>query len=87
MGNPKILLLDEATSNLDNRSQDLITHNIDELRVTRVVVTHRLSRIVKADKIYVLNKGRVEDMGTFEELSKRKGFFASLLAKQKVSNL
>lgn len=80
---PKILLLDEATSSLDNANQDLITQNIDEIKATRIVITHRLSRVWQANKIFVLNKGRLEDAGTFDELARRKGVFASLLEKQR----
>lgn len=81
---PKILLLDEATSSLDNANQDLITQNLDEIKATRIVITHRLSRVWQANKIYVLNKGILEDAGTFDELARRKGVFASLLEKQKL---
>jgi NHLM bacteriocin system ABC transporter ATP-binding protein len=56
---PKILLLDEATSALDNRTQAIVTESLDRLRVTRLVVAHRLSTVVNADRIYVLDGGRI----------------------------
>jgi ATP-binding cassette subfamily C protein len=78
---PKILLLDEATSALDNATQSLVTQNIHALRVTRIVVAHRLSTIRDADRIYVLDKGRIVQQGTFAELIQT-GLFARLMARQ-----
>ncbi|NRA90954.1 MAG: ATP-binding cassette domain-containing protein, partial [Simkaniaceae bacterium] len=82
--NPKILLLDEATSALDNSSQEEITQNIDQLDVSRIVIAHRLTTIRNADRIYVIEKGAVSQVGTFESLSKEKGFFAEMLKRQKL---
>lgn len=82
--NPKILIFDEATSALDNRSQEEITQNIDALDITRVVIAHRLSTIRNADRIYVLEKGKITQMGSFEELAKESGLFAEMLNRQKL---
>jgi NHLM bacteriocin system ABC transporter ATP-binding protein len=82
--NPKILLFDEATSALDNRSQDEITHNIDQLDITRIVIAHRLSTIKNADHIYVIEKGRVTQSGSFEELAGKEGLFREMLKRQKL---
>jgi len=82
--NPKILLLDEATSALDNSSQEEITQNIDKLDVSRIVIAHRLTTIRNADRIYVIEKGAVSQVGTFESLSREKGFFAEMLKRQKL---
>jgi len=79
---PKILLLDEATSALDNRSQAVVTDSLDRLRVTRVVVAHRLSTVVNADRIYVLDAGRLIETGTYNELMQAQGHFAQLAARQ-----
>lgn len=49
--------------------------NLDQLNVTRIVIAHRLSTIVNAGQIYVLNKGKIEQSGTFKELEKQGGFF------------
>ncbi|MEM9447888.1 MAG: NHLP bacteriocin export ABC transporter permease/ATPase subunit [Cyanobacteria bacterium P01_E01_bin.6] len=79
---PKILLLDEATSALDNRTQAIVSESLDRMQVTRIVVAHRLSTIRNADRIYVLESGRVVQAGSFEELSKQDGLFAQLIKRQ-----
>ena len=79
---PKILLLDEATSALDNRTQAVVTESLDRLRVTRVVVAHRLSTVVNADRIYVLEDGRIVETGNYPELMQASGPFARLAARQ-----
>lgn len=81
---PKILIMDEATSALDNRTQELVGKNLDRLQVTRIVIAHRLSTIRHADRIYVIDKGRVVDSGTFTELAEHPGLFAEFLKKQQV---
>jgi len=84
IGNPKILIFDEATSSLDNASQDKIAKNIAALNMTRIFIAHRLSTIRNADRIYVLDKGKVADFGTFHQLETRQGLFAELSKKQKL---
>ena len=79
---PKILLFDEATSALDNRTQAIVTRSLEELGVTRIVIAHRLSTIRHADRIYVLEGGRILQQGTFEELAQVKGLFVDLIARQ-----
>jgi NHLM bacteriocin system ABC transporter ATP-binding protein len=79
---PRILLLDEATSALDNRTQAMVSESLRRHRVTRIVIAHRLSTIKDADKIYVVDHGRIIDGGTFDELAGRNGIFASLIARQ-----
>ncbi len=79
---PEILFLDEATSALDNQTQDEITRAIEQLGTTRVVIAHRLSTIRKADRIYVLDRGRVVQVGDFETLSTQDGHFRELMAGQ-----
>jgi len=81
-GKPPILLLDEATSALDNATQGRIGHNLEGLSVTRVVVAHRLSVIVNADRIYVLQAGKVAQTGSYAELMARDGLFADLARRQ-----
>ncbi|NEP62778.1 MAG: NHLP bacteriocin export ABC transporter permease/ATPase subunit, partial [Symploca sp. SIO2G7] len=80
--NPKLLLLDEATSALDNRTQAIVSESLDRLKVTRVVVAHRLSTIRNADRIYVIKAGRVVQVGGFEQLAKQPGVFAELIKRQ-----
>lgn len=79
---PRILFLDEATSALDNRTQAIVSESLDRLNVTRIVVAHRLSTIRNADRIYVLESGRVVQQGTFDELAQAEGLFARLIARQ-----
>ncbi|MDD2902806.1 MAG: NHLP bacteriocin export ABC transporter permease/ATPase subunit [Syntrophales bacterium] len=79
---PRILLLDEATSALDNRTQSIVTKSLEELKTTRVVIAHRLSTIVHADRILVLDKGKLVQEGTYEELLNQEGLFAELAKRQ-----
>ena len=81
---PKILLFDEATSSLDNKVQDEISRNLDALDVTRIVISHRLSTIKHADRIYVLDKGQIIQTGTFDELTSQRGRFLDMLNRQKL---
>ncbi|AFY78879.1 ABC-type bacteriocin/lantibiotic exporter with N-terminal double-glycine peptidase domain [Pleurocapsa sp. PCC 7327] len=76
---PRILLFDEATSALDNRTQAIISENLDKLQVTRIVIAHRLSTIRNAHRIYVLQAGRIEQQGSFEALASQEGLFADLM--------
>jgi ATP-binding cassette subfamily C protein len=79
---PRILLLDEATSQLDNTTQRIVTDNLAELGVTRVVVAHRLTTIRHADHIVVLDKGCVVEQGQHDELVAANGLFARLAHRQ-----
>lgn len=79
---PKILIFDEATSALDNRTQAIVSTSLDNLGVTRIVIAHRLSTIQNADRIYVIEAGRVVQQGKFEELVNQEGLFANLMARQ-----
>ena len=79
---PPILLFDEATSALDNATQERIGRNLEGLSATRVVVAHRLSTVVNADRIYVLQGGKVIQTGTYAELMAQDGLFAALARRQ-----
>ncbi|WP_338552763.1 NHLP bacteriocin export ABC transporter permease/ATPase subunit [Paenibacillus sp. KS-LC4] len=79
---PKILFFDEATSALDNRTQSIVSQSLTKLQVTRIVIAHRLSTITEADHIYVFDKGRIIQSGTYEELLQQQGLFAELASRQ-----
>lgn len=78
--NPSVLILDEATSSIDTESEMLIEKAIDTLISgrTSIVIAHRLSTIRKADKIIVLDKGEIREMGSHQELLQLGGFYAKL---------
>lgn len=79
---PKIILMDEATSALDNQTQNIVTQSLAQLNATRIVVAHRLSTIRNADRIYVVEAGRVIQVGKYNDLIKQPGLFARLVARQ-----
>ena len=79
---PAIIICDEATSALDNRTQAIVTESLDRLNATRIVVAHRLSTIRHADRILVLDGGRIAESGTFDELVAKGGLFASFVKRQ-----
>ncbi|WP_341530333.1 NHLP bacteriocin export ABC transporter permease/ATPase subunit [Nostoc sp. UHCC 0302] len=79
---PRILIFDEATSALDNRTQAIVSASLENLGVTRIVIAHRLSTIRNADRIYVIEAGRIIQQGKFEELVNQEGLFANLMARQ-----
>ncbi|MGE4273579.1 MAG: NHLP bacteriocin export ABC transporter permease/ATPase subunit [Desulfitobacterium sp.] len=79
---PKILFFDEATSALDNRTQAIVSQSLDRLKVTRIVIAHRLSTIINCNKIIVMDKGRIVESGTYDELMSKGGVFANLVHRQ-----
>jgi len=79
---PAIVLFDEATSALDNHTQAMVTASLERLRATRVMIAHRLSTIQHADRIYVIDGGRIVQQGYFDELARQEGLFANLMAQQ-----
>lgn len=82
--NPQILVLDEATSSVDNESEMLIQEATERLTVgrTSIVIAHRLSTIQKADKIVVMESGRIVEFGSHHELLEKDGHYKNLYEKQ-----
>jgi len=82
LGKPRILVLDEATSALDNVTQAIVAESLGRLAITRIVIAHRFSTVQRADRIYVIDKGRVVQAGKFDELMAADGPFAALAKRQ-----
>ena len=82
--NPKILILDEATSALDAESEHLVQEALERLMEgrTTLIIAHRLSTIQDADIVAVLDKGRVSEMGSHDELMKKQGMYHKLVERQ-----
>ncbi|EJF11395.1 MULTISPECIES: ABC transporter ATP-binding protein [Pontibacter] len=82
--NPEIIILDEATSSVDSETEELIQYAIDQLMHgrTSIVIAHRLSTIQKADKIIVMDRGEIKEMGNHEELLRHEGYYAQLYHMQ-----
>ena len=80
--NPRIVILDEATNWLDRRNQAALMEGIRNSTATRIVVAHRISTIRQADRIYVLEAGKVVQVGRFDELADADGPFRELVRRQ-----
>lgn len=85
--NPDLIIFDEATSSLDSLTEQEITDTIKKIKQERpslitVLVAHRLSTILHADTIYVLEKGRIEEHGSHQELLEKKGLYSALWRQQ-----
>lgn len=82
--NPKILILDEATSSIDHESEKLIQKATEKITKNRtsIIIAHRLSTIENADKIIVMDQGRIVEIGTHHELLNQKGYYATLYQSQ-----
>ena len=81
---PKILMFDEATSALDNITQKKVSDTLDTLNCTRVVIAHRLSTIRNCDRILVMDKGKIAEDGSYDELIAKNGLFAELVERQRL---
>lgn len=83
-GKPKILIMDEATSALDNLAQKHVADSLEQMKCTRIVIAHRLSTIQNCNHIFCLDQGRIVEEGSYAELMAKKGFFADLVARQRI---
>lgn len=81
---PDVLIFDEATSALDNVTQATIVETLEQMKCTRIIIAHRLSTIKKCSKIVYLEKGKIVEMGTYEELMQQDGAFMELAGRQLV---
>lgn len=84
VGDPAILLLDEASSALDNITQALVMETLKGLANTRIMVAHRLSTIQCADRILVMDRGKLVEDGTYDDLMQKDGAFARLCLRQQL---
>ena len=81
---PKVLMFDEATSALDNLTQKTVSESLEKLKCTRIVIAHRLSTIRACDRIIYLEKGKIVEDGTYDELIALNGRFAELVERQRL---
>jgi ABC-type bacteriocin/lantibiotic exporter with double-glycine peptidase domain len=81
-GKPRLLIFDEATSALDNITQADVVAELERLQLTRIVIAHRLATVKHADRILVMDAGRIVDMGTYDELMGREGLFREIARRQ-----
>jgi ATP-binding cassette subfamily C protein len=81
---PRILFLDEATSALDNKTQQVVGKSLEGLNATRVVIAHRLSTVINADQIFVMENGEIVESGTYAQLQDQGGKFAELVRRQMI---
>ena len=81
---PAVLLFDEATSALDNATQAIVAQSVRQLATTRIVIAHRLSTIIDADRIFVIDGGKVVESGHYRDLIALGGQFAALAQRQQI---
>jgi subfamily B ATP-binding cassette protein MsbA len=83
---PSLLILDEATSALDSESESFIKETLDSLKgsITIIMIAHRLSTIKEANQVVVLKNGRINDIGTFDDLANRDSYFQKIIQYQQL---
>ncbi|MFW7419334.1 ABC transporter ATP-binding protein [Vagococcus fluvialis] len=88
LADPKILILDEATANIDTETEELLQKGLNELLKNRTsfIIAHRLSTIKNSDEIFVIDKGKVQESGTHDELLKTGGHYSQLYYAQFAAN-
>ncbi|TJY40912.1 ABC transporter ATP-binding protein [Cohnella pontilimi] len=87
--NPSLIILDEATSALDNESEKLVQESIQQIgkEKTVVMIAHRLSTVVHADKIFVIKSGEIIEQGSHNELLKQNGYYQELFSRQRAGSI
>jgi ATP-binding cassette subfamily B protein len=82
--NPRILILDDALSSVDTLTEDRILNHLEEVRRgrTTILISHRVSTVRNADRIFVVENGRIAEEGSHAELLELGGYFADLYQKQ-----
>jgi len=82
--NAPVLILDEATSHLDALSENIVHKALNQLKINRttLIIAHRLSTVRDADQIIVLDKGRIKEIGTHQQLFSNRGLYRKLISKQ-----
>jgi ATP-binding cassette subfamily B protein len=84
--NPKLLVFDEATSALDSITEEQITNTVKQISANKeqinILIAHRLSTIMHADRIYVLEKGKIVEMGAHQQLVDDKGLYFAMWRQQ-----
>ena len=83
---PNLFMFDEATSALDNKTQKQVSEALDKMKCTRIVIAHRLSTIKNCDRILMLDKGKIIEDGTYDELIAMNGRFAELVERQRLDS-
>ncbi|NDF60497.1 MAG: ABC transporter, partial [Crocinitomicaceae bacterium] len=79
---PELLILDDCLSAVDTQTEDVILNSLNEVNVMTIIVSHRVSSLRFVDRIYVLNEGEIEEVGSHDELIRKKGRYFKMYQEQ-----